>query len=163
MLPLNLERTQTGRDIVPIFTRADCANSNCHGSVRGGLRFKVGSPDYNAMLEWLQKGAPFDAPAKLGSEGKGGRIGDGGIRGGDGHHGADLGEGCGHSHHRGERSPAEELSADSGEQLHRQAFFAKLRQINISLRVWQPTKNSCGAFISTRWACRPPSKSSRLS
>jgi Protein of unknown function (DUF1553)/Protein of unknown function (DUF1549) len=98
-------------DIVPIFTRADCANSNCHGSVRGqkgfklslfgsdpdldhqaivqnaegrrvdlknpaeslilkkptfqtphggGLRFKAGSPDYNAMLEWLKKGAPFD-------------------------------------------------------------------------------------------------------
>lgn len=102
-------------DIVPIFTRADCANSNCHGSVRGqkgfklslfgsdpeldheaitklgdgrridrgtpaaslvlkkptmqvphggGLRFKVGSADYNAMLEWLQKGAPFDAPGQ---------------------------------------------------------------------------------------------------
>lgn len=102
-------------DIVPIFTRADCANSNCHGSVRGqkgfklslfgsypeqdfdaitknsdsrridrvdaaaslilkkptfqvphggGQRFKIGSPDYNAMLEWLQKGAPFDGPGQ---------------------------------------------------------------------------------------------------
>ena len=99
-------------DIVPIFTRADCANSNCHGSVRGqkgfklslfgsdpeldydaitkngdghridrnnpaaslvlkkptfqvphggGQRFKTGSPEYNAMLEWLEKGAPFGA------------------------------------------------------------------------------------------------------
>jgi hypothetical protein len=102
-------------DIVPIFTRADCANSNCHGSVRGqkgfklslfgsdpeldydaitkqsearridrvnpeaslvlkkptmqvphggGLRFKPGSDDYSAMLEWLRKGAPFDQPGK---------------------------------------------------------------------------------------------------
>ena len=28
-------------DIVPIFTRADCANSNCHGSVRGQKGFKL--------------------------------------------------------------------------------------------------------------------------
>ncbi|MBL8220740.1 MAG: DUF1553 domain-containing protein [Bryobacterales bacterium] len=99
-------------DIVPIFTRADCANSNCHGSVRGqkgfklslfgsdpdvdydaitrnadgkridktnpanslvlrkpafqephggGQRFKVASNDYNLILEWLQRGAPYDA------------------------------------------------------------------------------------------------------
>ncbi|MCC6383351.1 MAG: DUF1549 domain-containing protein, partial [Dehalococcoidia bacterium] len=99
-------------DIVPIFTRADCANSNCHGSVRGqkgfklslfgsdpdvdydaitrnadgkridkanpanslvlrkpafqephggGQRFKVASDDYNLILEWLQRGAPYDA------------------------------------------------------------------------------------------------------
>lgn len=102
-------------DIVPVFTRADCANSNCHGSVRGqkgfklslfgsdpeldydaitknaegrridrenpanslvlrkpvfqephggGQRFKIGSADYNAMLEWLRLGAPFDAPGQ---------------------------------------------------------------------------------------------------
>ncbi|MEX2261296.1 MAG: DUF1549 and DUF1553 domain-containing protein [Bryobacteraceae bacterium] len=101
--------------IVPIFSRADCANSNCHGSVRGqkgfklslfgsdpeldyeaiankddgrridrnepakslvlqkptfqvahggGQRFKIGSPEYNLMLEWLQKGAPLDAPGQ---------------------------------------------------------------------------------------------------
>jgi hypothetical protein len=100
-------------DIVPIFTKADCANANCHGSVRGqkgfklslfgyepeldykaitklsdgrrvdlknpenslllkkptfqvphggGLRFKIGSPEYQAMLEWLKRGAPFDQP-----------------------------------------------------------------------------------------------------
>ncbi|MFN7934043.1 MAG: DUF1549 and DUF1553 domain-containing protein [Bryobacteraceae bacterium] len=99
-------------DIVPIFTRADCANSNCHGSVRGqkgfklslfgsdpdvdydaitkkadgkridkgnpanslvlrkpafqephggGQRFKVGSDDYNLILDWLKRGAPYDA------------------------------------------------------------------------------------------------------
>ena len=102
-------------DIVPIFTRADCANSNCHGSVRGqkgfklslfgsdpeldydaitknsdgrrinrddpakslvlakptfqiphggGPRFKVGSPEYKLMLEWLRKGAAYDAPGQ---------------------------------------------------------------------------------------------------
>ena len=102
-------------DIVPIFTKADCANSNCHGSVRGqkgfklslfgsdpqldydaitknsdgrrldrndpskslvlvkptmqvahggGLRFKVGSPEYKLMLDWLTKGASFDAPGQ---------------------------------------------------------------------------------------------------
>src|SRR4029079_18701298 len=28
-------------DIVPIFTKADCANSNCHGSVRGQKGFKL--------------------------------------------------------------------------------------------------------------------------
>lgn len=102
-------------DIVPIFTRADCANSNCHGSVRGqkgfklslfgsdpeldydaitknsdgkridhmdpakslvlrkptmqvahggGPRFKVGSPEYKLMLDWLAKGASYDAPGQ---------------------------------------------------------------------------------------------------
>lgn len=100
-------------DIVPIFTKSDCANSNCHGSVRGqkgfklslfgyepevdyaaitklsdgrrvdlenpenslilkkptmqiphggGERFKVGSPQYRAILEWLKSGAPYDQP-----------------------------------------------------------------------------------------------------
>jgi hypothetical protein len=100
-------------DIVPIFTKLDCANSSCHGSVRGqkgfklslfgyepeldysavtkasegrrvdlanpenslilmkptfqvphggGERFKVGSPQYRAILEWLKRGAPFDQP-----------------------------------------------------------------------------------------------------
>jgi hypothetical protein len=99
-------------DIVPIFTRLDCANSNCHGSIRGqrgfklslfgsdpdvdydaitqnaggkridkatpanslvlrkpslqephggGQRFKTGSDDYNLILDWLNKGAPYDA------------------------------------------------------------------------------------------------------
>ena len=102
-------------DIVPIFTRADCANSNCHGSVRGqkgfklslfgsdpqldyeaitknsegrrinrddpskslvlmkptmqiahggGLRFKIDSSEYKLMLEWLTKGAQYDAPGQ---------------------------------------------------------------------------------------------------
>lgn len=102
-------------DIVPIFTKADCANSNCHGSVRGqkgfklslfgsdpqldydaitknsdgrridrtdpakslvlakptmqvahggGLRFRVKSPEYTLMLDWLSKGASYDAPGQ---------------------------------------------------------------------------------------------------
>jgi hypothetical protein len=115
VLPERKQDLSFVNDIVPIFTRADCANSNCHGSVRGqkgfklslfgsdpeldyeaitkngegrridranpanslvlrkpvmqdphggGLRFKVGSADYKAMLEWLQKGTPFDAPGQ---------------------------------------------------------------------------------------------------
>src|ERR1041385_8372402 len=100
-------------DIVPIFTRSGCANSNCHGSIRGqagfklslfgyepqldyqaivkdqdgrridrnsppqslilrkptfaiphggGERFKVGSLEYNGILEWIQQGAEYDTP-----------------------------------------------------------------------------------------------------
>jgi hypothetical protein len=98
-------------DIVPIFTKSGCANSNCHGSIRGqagfklslfgyepeldyqaitkdsdgrridrknpeqslilrkptfaiphggGERFKVGSLEYDAILEWIQSGAKYD-------------------------------------------------------------------------------------------------------
>src|SRR5215467_8605442 len=101
-------------DIVPIFTKAGCANSNCHGSIRGqagfklslfgyepqldyqaivkdldgrridpknpqqslilrkptsviphggGERFKVGSLEYNGILEWIQQGADYDTGA----------------------------------------------------------------------------------------------------
>ena len=100
-------------DIVPILTRSGCANSNCHGSIRGqagfklslfgyepeldyaaivrdangrridradparslilakptfaiphggGERFKVGSLEYNGLLEWIKSGASFDTP-----------------------------------------------------------------------------------------------------
>jgi Protein of unknown function (DUF1549)/Protein of unknown function (DUF1553) len=100
-------------DIVPILTRSGCANSNCHGSIRGqagfklslfgyepeldydaivrdangrridradparslilakptfaiphggGERFKVGSLEYNGILEWIKSGAAFDTP-----------------------------------------------------------------------------------------------------
>lgn len=95
------------KDIVPIFTRSGCANSNCHGSIRGqngfklslfgyepdldfqaiaprmdktnpanslllrkptfavqhggGERFKTGSVEYNAILEWIRDGAPYDS------------------------------------------------------------------------------------------------------
>jgi hypothetical protein len=98
-------------DIVPIFTKSGCANSNCHGSIRGqagfklslfgyepeqdyqavtkesdgrridpknpeqslilrkptfaiphggGERFKVGSLEYNAILDWIRAGAQYD-------------------------------------------------------------------------------------------------------
>jgi hypothetical protein len=105
------DRLSFVNDIVPIFTRSGCANSNCHGSIRGqsgfklslfgyepeldyqaitkesdgrrldrknpeqslilrkptfsiphggGGRFKVGSLEYNALLEWIQAGAEYD-------------------------------------------------------------------------------------------------------
>ncbi len=101
------------KDIVPILTKSGCANSNCHGSIRGqaefklslfgydpdldyeaitvgsegrrvnrdkaeeslillkptfqvphggGERFKVGSLEYSAILEWIREGATFDSP-----------------------------------------------------------------------------------------------------
>jgi hypothetical protein len=101
------------RDIVPILTKSGCANSNCHGSIRGqagfklslfgyepeldfdaitktadgrridrsdaakslllikptyqaphggGERFKIGSLEYDAILQWIRQGAPFDSP-----------------------------------------------------------------------------------------------------
>jgi hypothetical protein len=101
------------KDVVPVLTKAGCANSNCHGSIRGqngfklslfgyepeldydaittadngrridranplkslvllkptyqlqhggGERFKVGSFEYTALLEWIRAGAPFDSP-----------------------------------------------------------------------------------------------------
>ena len=100
-------------DIVPIFTKSGCANSNCHGSIRGqngfklslfgyepeldyqaivkdndgrridladpakslvlrkptfqvahggGERFKSGSLEYNAILDWIRSGASYDSP-----------------------------------------------------------------------------------------------------
>jgi Protein of unknown function (DUF1553)/Protein of unknown function (DUF1549) len=107
------ESPSFANDIVPILTRSGCANSNCHGSIRGqagfklslfgyepeldydaivkdangrridradpdrslilakptfaiphggGERFKVGSLEYNGILEWIQSGAAFDTP-----------------------------------------------------------------------------------------------------
>ena len=100
------------KDIVPIFTKSGCANSNCHGSIRGqagfklslfgyepdldydaivkaqdgrrinksdaakslillkptfstphggGERFKVGSLEYDAILDWIRDGATYDS------------------------------------------------------------------------------------------------------
>ena len=100
------------KDIVPIFTKSGCANSNCHGSIRGqagfklslfgyepdldydaivkaqdgrrinrsdpakslilmkptfstphggGERFKVGSLEYAAILDWIKDGATYDS------------------------------------------------------------------------------------------------------
>ena len=107
------ESPSFANDIVPILTRSGCANSNCHGSIRGqagfklslfgyepeldydaivrdangrridradptrslilakptfaiphggGERFKVGSLEYNGILEWIKSGAAFDTP-----------------------------------------------------------------------------------------------------
>src|SRR2546427_10037060 len=45
------------KDIVPIFTKSGCANSNCHGSIRGQAGFKLSlfgyepDLDYNAILK----------------------------------------------------------------------------------------------------------------
>ena len=100
------------KDIVPIFTKSGCANSNCHGSIRGqagfklslfgyepdldydaivkaqdgrrinrtdpakslilmkptfgiphggGERFKAGSLEYEAILDWIKDGATYDS------------------------------------------------------------------------------------------------------
>ena len=108
-----VERLSFVNDIVPIFTKSGCANSNCHGSIRGqagfklslfgyepeldyqaivtnsdgrrinrknpdeslilrkptfaiphggGERFKAGSIEYNAILEWIQQGSQYDPP-----------------------------------------------------------------------------------------------------
>src|SRR5580698_1475602 len=108
-----VEKLSFVNDIVPIFTKSGCANSNCHGSIRGqsgfklslfgygpeldyqaitkdsdgrrinlknpeqslilrkptfatphggGERFKVGSLEYNAILEWIQAGSQYDTP-----------------------------------------------------------------------------------------------------
>ncbi len=107
------EKLSFANDIVPVLTKAGCANSNCHGSIRGqagfklslfgyepeldydaitkhsdgrridrknapqslllqkptfgiphggGERFKPGSLEYNAILEWIQSGAEYDTP-----------------------------------------------------------------------------------------------------
>ena len=108
------EKLNFENDIVPIFTKSGCANSNCHGSIRGqagfklslfgyepqldyqaivkdldgrridrknpqlslilrkptfaiphggGERFKVGSLEYDGILEWIQQGAEYDTSA----------------------------------------------------------------------------------------------------
>ncbi len=105
------ERPSFVNDIVPIFTKSGCANSNCHGSMHGqagfklslfgyepeldyqaltkdsngrridlknpeqslilrkptftiphggGERFKVGSLEYNGLLDWIRDGARYD-------------------------------------------------------------------------------------------------------
>ncbi|MBI3697347.1 MAG: DUF1553 domain-containing protein [Acidobacteria bacterium] len=110
--PVDKPRLSFVKDIVPIFTKSGCANSNCHGSIRGqngfklslfgyepeldyeaivkaqdgrrinradpaqslilqkptfsiphggGERFKIGSLEYNAILDWLRDGATYDS------------------------------------------------------------------------------------------------------
>src|SRR6266567_3046640 len=40
------------RDVVPIFTMAGCANSNCHGSIRGQKGFKLSLFGYEPSLDY---------------------------------------------------------------------------------------------------------------
>src|SRR5215510_3277129 len=40
------------KDIVPIFTKAGCANSNCHGSIRGQAGFKLSLFGYEPDLDY---------------------------------------------------------------------------------------------------------------
>src|ERR1700724_3940563 len=39
-------------DIVPIFTKSGCANSNCHGSIRGQAGFKLSLFGYEPDLDY---------------------------------------------------------------------------------------------------------------
>jgi hypothetical protein len=40
------------KDIVPIFTKSGCANSNCHGSIRGQAGFKLSLFGYEPDLDY---------------------------------------------------------------------------------------------------------------
>src|SRR5262249_29369962 len=40
------------RDVVPVFTMAGCANSNCHGSIRGQNGFKLSLFGYEPELDY---------------------------------------------------------------------------------------------------------------
>src|SRR5579864_8626100 len=110
--PIEKPKLSFVKDIVPIFTKSVCANSNCHGSIRGqagfklslfgyepdldyaaivkaqdgrrinradpakslilmkptfgiphggGERFKAGSLEYEAILDWIKDGATYDS------------------------------------------------------------------------------------------------------
>jgi len=110
--PVQKPKLSFVKDIVPIFTKSGCANSNCHGSIRGqagfklslfgyepdldydaivkaqdgrrinrtdpakslilmkptfstphggGERFKIGSLEYEAILQWITDGATYDS------------------------------------------------------------------------------------------------------
>ena len=40
------------KDIVPIFTKSGCANSNCHGSIRGQNGFKLSLFGYEPAMDF---------------------------------------------------------------------------------------------------------------
>src|SRR5258706_12441253 len=40
------------KDIVPIFTKSGCANSNCHGSIRGQAGFNLSLFGYEPDLDY---------------------------------------------------------------------------------------------------------------
>src|SRR5215470_15784548 len=46
------ERPSFVNDIVPIFTKSGCANSNCHGSIRGQAGFKLSLFGYEPELDY---------------------------------------------------------------------------------------------------------------
>src|SRR5580704_19553798 len=46
------EKLSFVNDIVPIFTRSGCANSNCHGSIRGQSGFKLSLFGYEPELDY---------------------------------------------------------------------------------------------------------------
>ena len=45
------EKLSFTNDIVPIFTKSGCANSNCHGSIRGQAGFKLSLFGYQPQLD----------------------------------------------------------------------------------------------------------------
>jgi hypothetical protein len=55
------------KDVVPIFTMGGCANSNCHGSIRGQNGFKLSlfgfepKPDFAAIMERINRDSPEDS------------------------------------------------------------------------------------------------------
>src|SRR5262245_2735958 len=46
------EQLSFTNDIVPIFTKSGCANSNCHGSIRGQAGFKLSLFGYEPQLDY---------------------------------------------------------------------------------------------------------------
>ena len=56
------------KDIVPIFTKSGCANSNCHGSIRGQAGFKLSlfgyepDLDFDASIQQTLRAKPFNEP-----------------------------------------------------------------------------------------------------
>src|SRR6266516_3330922 len=46
------EKLSFTNDIVPIFTKSGCANSNCHGSIRGQNGFKLSLFGYEPELDY---------------------------------------------------------------------------------------------------------------
>src|SRR5947207_14207451 len=48
------------RDVVPIFTMAGCAGSNCHGSIRGQKGFKLSLFGYEPNLDYEAIGPRID-------------------------------------------------------------------------------------------------------
>src|SRR5882762_10946146 len=50
--PREIPKLSFVKDIVPIFTKSGCANSNCHGSIRGQAGFKLSLFGYEPQLDY---------------------------------------------------------------------------------------------------------------